>query len=848
MIIRLARRRLDGAAADSHGLNWPDIALLIILIFLPCLFFWRLISPNPTDRLQIAAGDFTEQYFPLRAFTAQEWVKGRLPLWNPYLFGGQPALADIQSGALYPPHVLQALILGWGGPLLGQEIGFPLWALEHQVIFHFSLAAVGTYLFVRCLGRQTGGTRRQARFAGVVAALVFTYSGYLTGFPVQQLTILESGAWLPWILWGLSVAGSSRLAPAVRRSSDPTGPRTAYRVPRLMSSLHAVAWSALALAMAISAGHPQTVLYIVYLTLAYALFIALEESLRLQLSRPDSQSISDTSFVLPKFAHPSIRSTANSLTYSLGLWLFTVILGSTIAAAQILPTMEFIGRSLRAELAYETVSTGLPLNEVISVLYPGFFGGSPAYVGIVSLVLIAAALAVGWPRPNDAANRGGKLRNPSSFLHRRIPAAQLLFWTLTGLLSLILAFGGSTFLFSLFYLFAPGFDAVRQQERVFLIYSFSAAILAGYGAMILVSPLPKVRRLRYVRFEQRLRWVAGLAFALTAIFIYGSAATTARGDEVNLFFGVLWHHLFGLIVLGGILVWLGLRPQRWLRRTWGMALIALWLAFNSFTVNWRFNLETPPDHAIFWPNGIIRFLQTHLTDSPGRIASGGRLLGGNSAAAVFNLQDITGNTPLQLASVDTFIRQLPSWRMWQLMNVRYVVDTRDLHGDGLTLVSEEDELKIFEIGDPLSRAWLVPDVEVIARDDEAIARLAADDFDLRRSAVVAEPLEVTLADTSNATVMVRDFKPTELVLQVEATGNHLLVLSQIYYPGWLAQIDGQPAQIRRVNVVQQGLVVPRGNHTVALKFFPNSFLWGSIISSGGLLAWLLIVLGYIVVK
>src|SRR5688572_5478013 len=48
----------------SSPFHWPDIALVIILALLPCLFFWRLITPNPADRMVITAGDFTEQYFP----------------------------------------------------------------------------------------------------------------------------------------------------------------------------------------------------------------------------------------------------------------------------------------------------------------------------------------------------------------------------------------------------------------------------------------------------------------------------------------------------------------------------------------------------------------------------------------------------------------------------------------------------------------------------------------------------------------------------------------------------------------------------------------------------------------
>ena len=177
--------------------HWPDLVIITILALLPALFFWRLIAPNPADRMSIPAGDFTGQYYPLRAYAARELAAGRLPLWNPSPYGGQPALADIQSGALYPPQIVEALLLGWLG------LGFPVWALELQVIAHFAWAAVGAYLLGRRLAGRAGARPRAARLAGTVTSLVFTYSGYLTGFPVQQLTILEVSAWLPWVVLGM---------------------------------------------------------------------------------------------------------------------------------------------------------------------------------------------------------------------------------------------------------------------------------------------------------------------------------------------------------------------------------------------------------------------------------------------------------------------------------------------------------------------------------------------------------------------------------------------------------------------------------------------------------------------
>ncbi|NJN98126.1 MAG: hypothetical protein HC875_30600 [Anaerolineales bacterium] len=316
--------------------NWPDLLLIVILALLPGLFFWRLLTPNSADRLAIAAGDFTEQYFPLRAFAAQSWVQGQLPLWNPYLFGGQPALADIQSGALYPPHILESLILGWNG------LGFPLWALQFQVIAHFSLAAVGTYLFTRSYLLTTlrpeseneaspprplrVASLRRARFGGVMASLAFTYGGYLTGFPVQQLTILETSAWLPWIMWAVTVA-----------TRPPTLDHKQISPAPLLLRSPAPYWGALAFAMAILAGHPQTVLYIFYLSLAYILYLRF--------------TIYDLRFTHHYILHFFV---------SLAPWLIIVLLGAAIAAAQLLPTREFIALSLRSDLSYQAVSAGLP--------------------------------------------------------------------------------------------------------------------------------------------------------------------------------------------------------------------------------------------------------------------------------------------------------------------------------------------------------------------------------------------------------------------------------------------------------------------------------------------------------
>jgi len=772
---RPARRSRDGGAGRA---GWPDVVIVAILALLPILFFWRLVAPNPADRMNIPAGDFTEQYYPLRVYAVRELTAGRLPLWNPSPYGGQPALADIQSGALYPPQIVEAFLLDWLG------LGFPVWALELQAIAHFAWAAVGGYLLGRRLARRSSVAPRNARFAGIVVSLVFTYSGYLTGFPVQQVTILEVSAWAPWVLLSMDMLGDGGWKLGDGR------------------------WilAGLALGLSLLPGHPQTSLYVVYIAVAFYLFRTL-----------------------------SRLSSINYLLAAVGYLLLSFLLAFALAAAQLLPTMEFIARSPRADLSYQAVSFGLPLHELVSLVYPGYFGGSPEYIGILPLVLIGLALAIGRPRRD------------------------VVFWTLAGLLAMLLAFGGNTFLYPLFYLLAPGFDAVRHQERAFLVYTLSAAVLSGYGALMLVTPLDRVRHAALRRIEGRLRTIFGVALALTALFFYGWVGS----EHPDLFGGVLRHHVFGLVLLAGSLILLALRPTRVLRQPWGMALVVGWIAFNLFSVNWRFNLEQPGTTGPYAPTPLTEFLPA--PEPPLRIASAGLLPGGPGAASVYGLFDITGNSPLHLAAIEAFEAGVPEWRRWQLLNVHYVLSERDLDGPGLARVfppgdtdvtqspTGEGQGRVYAVGDPFPRAWVVHAVEFVPDEEMALTRLSADEFDLRRAAVVVEPrgdvpfgdfaTQAGELDAVGSSAQVVAFAPSEITIEVDAAADGLLILSEVYYPGWRASVDGETAHIVRADGLLRGVPVPGGRHTVRVWYAPVSVRLGLIVSAlalalmGGIAGW-----------
>ena len=95
----------------------------------------------------------------------------------------------------------------------------------------------------------------------------------------------------------------------------------------------------------------------------------------------------------------------------------------------------------------------------------------------------------------------------------------------------------------------------------------------------------------------------------------------------------------------------------------------------------------------------------------------------------------------------------------------------------------------------------------------------------------------------NAGVHTLDMRPNSLSLSVESAGPAFLVLSEVDYPGWSAQIDGQKSRLLRVNHALRGLIVPAGVHSVRITYQPRSVIWGTILAIVGLgcaitLAWL----------
>ena len=121
-------------------------------------------------------------------------------------------------------------------------------------------------------------------------------------------------------------------------------------------------------------------------------------------------------------------------------------------------------------------------------------------------------------------------------------------------------------------------------------------------------------------------------------------------------------------------------------------------------------------------------------------------------------------------------------------------------------------------------AWFVDKVHYV---DNANAELEAlGQLNLRHEAVADKQFELQLGNASvqdtASVVRITSYEPNRLQYDVRSGRGGIIVFSEVYYPGWTATVDGQPAELGRVDYVLRALQVAPGQHQVELSFFPKS--------------------------
>jgi hypothetical protein len=142
-------------------------------------------------------------------------------------------------------------------------------------------------------------------------------------------------------------------------------------------------------------------------------------------------------------------------------------------------------------------------------------------------------------------------------------------------------------------------------------------------------------------------------------------------------------------------------------------------------------------------------------------------------------------------------------------------------------------------------AWFVDKIQYAANANEEMA--AVGQLNLRHEAVADAKFKTQLGEAvdqdSVSIVTIKTYEPNELTYEVNSGKGGVVVFSEIYYPGWTATIDGQPAELGRVNYILRALNVKPGKHDVVLTFKPKSVNTTETIAYVSYVILILVILG-----
>lgn len=517
----------------------------------------------------------------------------------------------------------------------------------------------------------------------------------------------------------------------------------------------------------------------------------------------------------------SLRSDAKKAWSMVPFAAGVIAIALALTAIQLLPTIELAGLSARSEITFQkSAESSLQWPQLITPFIPKYFGASGAqgttywltptswdywetclYVGIPGIAFVAGAIPL--------------LRK------NRIVA----FFFGVVVFSILYALGDNFFLHAFFFRFVPGFDKFRIPGRMSFLFTLSAAILSGFGLRWLLSAMAG----RAKHFDRFLIAAAGIGALL---WIGGQAGMFIPSPNAQFYSQVHPQAAaeataaFALILALCVLLFLAKRKV--LTATAALAAILLLqvIDVNVFGFNQN-NGSLSPEEYYGRTADIVNMLKKAGEKEYFRINSrlGGAMILDRNQGMVDRVFLMEGYTPLSLQRIYTPGRDWSG--ICDILNARYRISVdQQKHTMGIEVAEH-----------PLPRAYMVYDARIM-QDSLVSPFMTSTAFDPTRMVVLEEHPGLPVTDTAYAassSASITAYSENEIALAVETPKNGYLVLSEIYYPGWNAYIDGAKQEVFRADWNLRAVAVPGGTHTVVVRFEPASFTRGAWISSFALL-------------
>jgi len=534
-----------------------------------------------------------------------------------------------------------------------------------------------------------------------------------------------------------------------------------------------------------------------------------------------------------------------------------VLLGTSLAAVQLLPTLEFFLESSRAGGG----SFALPDRSfigpevILTTAFPSFFGQSLScwFVPRISWEEFNF-LYIGWA-PAFLAILGYSRSRAS------------VFWLAIAGAAIVLCLREFAPVSRLVWAIPP-LGSFRWPARVMLWYALAMSALAASGFEKATNEVTlsdqRVRLFLLVllaAFMGVLFWIFRLDFATPTATGCGSLDEILQVRHAGL---VLFATVWGLLLATA-----SLRSQDALTGTHFQ--IALFIALGI-------GIGATPRpggvsaHILSEVPETARFLERHLKGARVLAMAPWSYRPSSAEGMAQAVADLPSNLQLRygVRSVDQFdlastttlarsrdILSTPSPWLLDLLSVDAIITPAELvgastygwnHGPGKRpadeLIGREFDLclpgetRVYCRRDRRPRAFLTRNYAVVKRTD-VVARLRDVPSDLRRQVWLDRPPSWQTTDEPEGVgpneVGFSEDAPGRITLDVQAAQRSVLVLADTWYPGWKARVNGRDTEIMLAHGFIRAIAVPGGRSTVEMTFAPASFGFGIVVSLVALL-------------
>lgn len=752
----------------------------LILFFVTSLFFYPVLKgriPFPGDLL-------ITQYSPWRFYSYLGYNPGSYPTKLQYF--------DILN-QLYPWKILVIEQLKSGQMPLWNPYNFagsPLLAnLQSQAFSPFNVV----YFFLPHVYGWSFGLIMQ-----VILAFFFTY------FYSRQIKLGREGSVLAATAFSCSLYMSVFFQYGVFGQTILWVPLIFLCIEKLLLrfSLKSTLLLVAAVTFAIFGGHLQIFFYVSLFSLSYLLVRILS------LKRDRVKKIMELTF------------------------LFLIALG--IASIQLIPSFELIGLSARVphDKAFFLDKLLLKINELIVFISPDFYGNPAShnylldrsypqtafYIGIIPLIFALSAV----------------------FLKK----SKLVKFYISVFFIALLAVTKNPVSVLFYSLQVPFISSSSPTNGIFII-SFSLSILAGYGLdqwvlrknkfillsslllfvlLILVCILYKVINIEFntknvlysismmvvffiifliSRFSQQKKLLATLLIVLTVFDLFYFFQKFNPFVPASLIFP----HAKVLNVI---------QEKAGINRVWGYG-----SANISANTNSIYHFSSPDGNDPLYPKVYGEFIY----------ASGhGKLLEKFS-------KDTRSN-----GAIDSSFGFVPNneyaLRILNILGVHYILD-RDENGstqktfpiDDFSLIYHLDGWKLYKNKRAAERVFLTSNYQVYGSNAEFEKKFFSKEFNISKAILLQNELDFPSKENNpkGDQVSIVSYKANDIVVRVKVNSKKLLFLSDMYFPGWKAYVDGKDTPIIRTDYAFRSVVIPYGNHQVEFHYRPTSFVYGLIV-------------------